>query len=249
MYKQFVLAVLKKFSIIVFIILFLSFLPSYAAGNNSINVFQPGTKPYGLTYEEHVQNFLKWVLSLPVGKNPHDELDKNPWNDKTGEDCASGQLDTNSSVFYLSGNGGGVDKWTCEVPAGKGLFIPVSMVELSLPEIASQKIEDLHTQAKKDQDSVRSLYLKIEDKEFSEEEIRKYRVHTDTFDAVFPKYAMFGVTKEGPTKAVGDGYYLITEPVPKGNYTIIYKSSILCMGLDCTEQSFAQDITYKLIVK
>lgn len=229
--------------------LFLLFLPSYAAASNSINVFPPESKPYGLTYEEHVKNFWKWALSLPAGKVDHDEFDKNPWNDRTGEDCASGQEDTNSSVFYLSGNGGHISKWTCEVPAGKGLFIPVAMVEISLPEISSQSIEDLHTLAKKDQDSVRSLYLKIEDKEFSEEDIRKYRVHTEAFDVVCPKYAMFGVNKEGPTKAVADGYHIITEPLEKGNYTINYKSSILCMGLDCTEQSFAHDITYNLNVK
>ena len=240
---------MKGISITVSIILFLSFIPLYAAGTNSINVFEPGTKPYGLTYEEHVENFWKWALSLPAGKVDHDEYDKNPWNDKTGEDCASGQLDSNSPVFYLSGNGGYVSNWTCEVPAGKGLFIPVAMVEISMPEISSQRIEDLHVIAKKDQDSVRSLYLKIEDKEFLEEDLRKYRVHTGDFDVVFPKYAMFGVTKEGPTKAVADGYHLITEPLTKGNYTIIYKSSILCMGVDCTEQSFAHDITYKLIVK
>ena len=240
---------MKLISISVSIVLFLSFLPLYASGTNSINLFQPGTKPYGLTYEEHVENFWKWALSLPAGKDDHDEFDKNPWNDKTGEDCASGQLDTNSSVFYLPGNGGYVSTWTCEVPAGKGLFIPVAMVEVSLPEISSQSIEDLHSLAKKDQDSVKSLYLKIEDKELLEEDIRKYRVHTGAFDVVYPKYAMFGVTKEGPTKAVGDGYHVITEPLTKGNYTIIYKASILCMGADCTEQSFAQDITYKLIVK
>ena len=72
------------------------------AGTNSINVFEPGTKPYGLTYEEHVENFWKWALSLPAGKVDHDEFDKNPWNDQTGEDCASGQLDSNSPVLiYL----------------------------------------------------------------------------------------------------------------------------------------------------
>ena len=105
------------------------------------------------------------------------------------------------------------------------------------------------TCTRKKRSSARSLYFKIEDKEFLEDDIRKCRVHTEDFDVAFPKYAMFGVTKEGPTKAIADGYHIITEPLTKGNYTINYKSSILCMGLDCTEQSFAHDITYNMIVK
>jgi hypothetical protein len=45
---------------------------------------------------------------------------------------------------------------------------------------------------------------------------RKYRIPTD-FEATFPKYALFGAT-EGISKAVADGYYVITEPLKKGTY-------------------------------
>ena len=37
---------------------------------------------------------------------------------------------------------------------------------------------------------------------------------------------VFGVTK-GISKGVGDDYYVITEPLEKGNYTILYKSSYM----------------------
>jgi hypothetical protein len=53
----------------------------------------------------------------------------NPWDEQDGRNCANGQSGSNSSVFYLSGNGGGVSERTCKVPAGKGLFIPVSSME------------------------------------------------------------------------------------------------------------------------
>ena len=132
---------------------------SFAAGENSVNIFPPENKPYGLPYEEHVKNFWKWIISLPP--------DKNPWPDKTGENCANGQLETNSSVFYLSGNGGGKSDRTCKVPAGKGLFIPVSPMVISDKEAPNRSVEDLNKIAKKDQDSVTSLYLKINDKEYS----------------------------------------------------------------------------------
>ena len=212
----------------------------YAAVTNSVNIFPPDSKPYGLSYEEHVKNFWKWVISLPK--------DKSPWNDPTGANCDNGQSKTNSSVFYLSGNGGGTSDRTCKVPAGKGLFIPVSPMEVSDKEAPNASVEDLHKISKKDQDSVTSLYLKINDKEYSRADLSKYRTHTGVFEVTFPKNAIFGAT-EGISKAVADGYYVITEPLAKGTYTIQYKSSLICPGTDCLEPNFAQDVKYTIIVQ
>lgn len=213
---------------------------SSAAGVNSVNIFTPENKPYGLSYEQHIINFWKWVLSLPE--------DTNPWPDENGKNCAVGQLGKNSSVFYLSGNGGGKSIRTCVVPAGKGLFIPVSPMEISDKEAPSSSIEDLHKISSKDQDSVTSLFLEIEDKEYSYDDLKKYRTHTRDFEVVFPKNAVFGAT-EGMSKAVADGFYIITEPLAKGNYTITYKSSLICPGSDCIQPNFAQDVTYTVIVE
>jgi hypothetical protein len=215
-------------------------LVSFASGQNSINIFLPQSKPYGLTYEEHVKNFWKWVLSI--------QQDKNPWDDQTGENCVIDQLETNSTIFYLSGNGGGKSERTCTVPAGKGLFIPVSPFEISDKEAPTASVKDLHKIAKKDQDSVTSLYLKINDKEYTRQDLEKYRIPTEDFEVVFPKNPIFGVT-EGISKAVADGYYVITEPLEKGNYTILYKSSLICPEIDCIQPNFAQDIKYNLIVE
>lgn len=216
-------------------------LMSAAAGVNSVNIFPPETGPYGLTYEEHVKNFWKWVISLPKNMNP--------WDDPTGKNCANGQLEMNSSVFYLSGNGGGktLDR-TCKVPAGKGLFIPVSPMEISDKEVPNASVERLHEIAKKDQDSVTSLSLKIGDKEYSFEDLKKYRIHPGDFQVIFPENAIFGATA-GPSKAAADGYYVITEPLKKGNYTIAYSSSLICPTVDCIQPNFAQDIAYVITVE
>ena len=221
--------------------LLFSFVTLPVAGSASVNIFPPGSKPYGLAYPEHIENFWKWTLGIPAKDNPI--------NDPTGEKCATGQLNNNSSVFYLTFNNGGVSERTCEVPAGKGLFIPVMQVELSDKDTPGATIEELKLSAKTDQDSVNSLYLKIGDKEYNFDDLRKYRTDTDGFDVNYADNGIFGIVEGGPTKAVADGYYIMTDPLQQGNYTVHYKSSLSCLDPGCAEPNFAQDIKYNIIAE
>jgi len=60
---------------------------------------------------------------------------------------------------------------------------------------------------------------------------------------------IFAAVKGGPTKAAADGYYVITEPLQKGNHTVHYKASLYCPGEGCLETNFAQDINYTIIAE
>ena len=62
-----------------------------------------------------------------------------------GKKCTNGQVNSNSSVFYLSHNSGGRSERVCDVPAGKGLLIPVMEVEVSEKEVPGSTEEDLHS--------------------------------------------------------------------------------------------------------
>jgi hypothetical protein len=220
-------------------ILLFSTILSPVAALNTVNIFPPGGKPYGLTYADHIKNFWKWAIKTPANENPV--------NDPTGVKCATGQENTNSSVFYLAFNNGGTSQRTCKVPAGKALFIPVMQVESSDKELPKASVADLSNSAKNDQDHVNSLYLKIGDKEYNFKDLDKYRTHTDAFEVVFPDNGIFGVLKGGVSKAVADGRYIITEPLAKGTYPIHFKSSLIDPSNPDT--NFAQDITYKIIAQ
>ena len=224
-----------------FMLLLFSATLSPVLGSNSVNIFPPGSKPYGLTFAEHQKNFWKWILEIPANESPV--------NDRTGEKCANGQSNTNSSVFYLSFNNGGISERTCKVPVGKGLLIPVMQVEWSDKEAPGASVEELHKSAKKDQDSVNSLYLKIGDKEYKYKDLIKYRTQTDVFEVVFPDNGIFGVIEGGVSKVVADGFYIITEPLTKGNYSVHFKSSLICLDLGCAEPNFAQDIKYNIVAQ
>lgn len=215
-------------------ILLFFLLLSPVAASTSVNIFPPGSTPYGLAYPEHIENYWKWALGIPAKENPI--------NDQTGEACATGQSNTNSSVFYLTFNNGGVSERVCKMPAGKALFIPVMQVEISDKDIPGAKPEDLKAETKRDQDSVNSLYLQINDKVYNYEDLIKYRTATDIFDVDYADNGIFGIVEGGPTKAHADGFYIITEPLQKGNYTVHYKSSLSCLDPNCAEPNFAQDI-------
>lgn len=185
---------------------------SFAQGSNSVGIFPLNSKPFGLSYEDHIKNYWKLALSLPN--------DVNPWNDETGNMCRNGQESLNSSIFYLPTGGGGNFTRVCKIPAGSGIFIPVLVGEFSLLELGKDaKPEDLPVSAKNDKDNMHVFTLDIGDKKLDTEDLRKYGIVTSLFNLTFPENNLFG-TEPGSTLAAADGYYVITEPLKNGTYVI-----------------------------
>lgn len=219
---------------------------------NSVKIFPPDSKPFGITYDKHAENYWKWILSLPTTNSAY--------KDSTGEKCAVGQTDSNSSVFYLAGGGGGKHDRTCKIPAGKGILIPILHVTFSEKEVPNASVQELSRLAKIDQDHVTSLYLEINGEKIFDEKyprgianeqnsaVAKYRTHTNPFEAIYPVNALYGVSP-GPSKVVADGFYILTEPLDKGTYDVVFKGTIFCELAECLDVTFAQDMNYKLIVE
>jgi hypothetical protein len=222
------------------ILLFCAVSPPVLA-STSPSIFPPDSKPYGLAYTDHAQNFWQWLLSIPASQNPTEDL--------TGERCMNGQENSNSSVVYLSPSPGGKAERECIVPTGKGLLIPVMVMEISDKEAPGSTVEDLHNAATKDQDGVNSLYLNVDNAEYTFDDLTNYRIHTNVFEVVWPDNGAFGVREGGPSNAVADGHYIITEPLTSGNHSIHYKSSLSCPDPVCIEPVFAQDVKYNIIAK
>jgi len=204
-----------------------------------VDFFAVGEKPFGRGYEDYVKDYWKLFLSIPA--------DSNPFEDQTGEKCTYGQNNT-KNVFFLTGNSGGKTVKNCQIPAGLSLLIPIITVEASQAETPGATIDELHKIAKNDQDHVTSLYLKINGTEITHDDLLKYRIHTGDFDIEFPDNAIFGAGA-GPSKAVADGYYVITKPLSPGAYNIEFSGSIACLGADCVEPSFITHNIYNLVVK
>jgi hypothetical protein len=213
---------------------------SLGQSSNSVELIPINKKPFGLSYEQHIINYWKFIL--PINKT------ENPAEDPTGSHCTQGQNLSDSSIFYLHANDGGVSEKTCKMPAGKGLFIPILQAESSTAEEPGATIDKLHQTVTKDQDRANALSLTINDKNYNFDELKKYRVPTKDFQVTFPKDSIFSATP-GPATSVTDGYQVITTPLAPGNYTIKFKGSTQCIGTedpDCA--TFSSDNTYHLIV-
>ena len=216
--------------------------------SNTTNIFTPSAKPFNLTYQDHAKNFWKWLVSIPKTHTPESDL--------TGEHSATGQTN-NSPIFFLSigPNRRPAVKRSCTISNGKGILIPVMVVVVSdkeVPEIPNPTINDLRRKAKKDQDSVTNMHLRIDNEEFNMDDLKKYRIHTGVFNVKFPKNALWDLS-EGPAKAIAGGHYIITKSLPKGEHTIHWKSELKCIDREgepkCIDNSFIQDIKYTVEVK
>jgi hypothetical protein len=108
----------------------------------------------------------------------------------------------------------------------KSVLIPVMTVVATEKEYPGSSLAELANIVKEDQDSVRALSLEIEGQTYTFDDLRKYRKATGEFEVTFPENGIFGVTEEGPSNAVANGYYLVTEPLSQGNYTIQYKGAL-----------------------
>jgi hypothetical protein len=208
---------------------------------NSVEILPRNSKPYGLSYEEHVKSY--WKHTLLLNKTGH------PWYDIDGSKCRVGQEKFNSSIFYLPTNGGDISNRTCKIRSGLGILIPIIVGESSLKESPEAKITDLPQIAKLDQDKMNHLELQINDKKFSEEEIRKYSVLTSPFNVIFAKDPLFAGKGGGPTVSAADGYYVLTAPLPKGTYMIHTHGDMCNNPLNCGPEDFTTTVNTKLIVE
>jgi hypothetical protein len=214
---------------------------------NTNKIFSPYATPYNLKYEDYATLFWQWLVSIPKESNPHD--------DSTGKLATNGQTMSTLPVFFLCiGSSERPVIRKCHVPKGKGILIPLMVVELCYKEVKDRTnhTEDyLRRKCKKDQDSVTEMYLRIDNEEYKIEDLSKYRIHTDEFDVKFPQNAIWDVS-EGPAKAVADGHYILSKPLSRGEHIVHWKSSLTCVNREgepkCVDSNFVQNIKYTITV-
>jgi hypothetical protein len=109
-------------ALVVMVLLLALAAPAVTQARGHATVFPPGSKPYGLSYNQWGARWLQWALAIPVHVDPNnpDAGFLNPYFVYTDANCAIGQ----SGPVWFLGNGGtmGATPRTCTVPAGKALM-------------------------------------------------------------------------------------------------------------------------------
>ena len=173
-------------------------------------------KPFGKSWEKWIEEWCKWLLSIPK--------DRNPANDETGINSSQEQKDEN--VWFLAGTFGNnlPVRRKCTIPESKAILFPIADKEDSFAEDQEfNNVEELSIRARTCMDRLTYLRLIVDGKRLLN--LEKYRVHSQVFKFAFPGNNVYDV-KPGITSSVCDGYWAFLKPLPTGSHEIHFSAKI-----------------------
>ena len=171
--------------------------------------------PFGVSYGELSSNWWQWATSIPKVSNPV--------SDTTGAFAFAGQ---HGKIWFLAGNGGGVDERTITLPANTPLFIPVLNAlffdDGTTGAIAEDEIRTLLT----DFNANPTLELTVDYQPLPGEAI--YHVQSDLFTTAFPEHHLFeefDVPQGIYDISFADTYFVMLKPLAPGAHVIKIKGA------------------------
>ena len=207
-------------------------------------VVPPDGTYHGKNYAEWSAAALKWSLELP--------LEGHPAIDSPDFDVSTGQ---SGNVWFIGGPFGTVER-TGTIPKNKALFISLVNVEASDLEAppfygATEAEQRAIAEFFGDHMVVASLVFTIDG--VSVEHLDQFRFSSPQYDFTAPSPWIFGETG-GDGTSVGDGYYVLLEPLSSGQHTIHFEAlfhvdagEVPEFGPDALDLPI--DMTYHLEVK
>jgi hypothetical protein len=215
--------------------------PSGGAGNANPGIAPPDSTPHGKSYSEWVAAFWQWSLALPLEGHPF--LD----TDEAHFDFAAHQ---SGKVWFWSAPDGPLTRHVT-LPAGNWLFLTLRDVEVSSledPPFRGDTEAEQRTQAEWFADHIINVFCVIDGVEV--QNLQDYRFASPQFHFKAPTPWIFGDVG-GQGTSVGDGYYLMLNPLPVGHHTIHYGGTFHFepgeLGDDAID--LPKDITIEMDVK
>lgn len=177
--------------------------------NNTMScLFDPKERPFGHTWQYWTTRWWQWLLSIPTVDNPA--------TDTTGDKASIQQ--SNQYVWFLTGTTGFRAERTVRIPSGKAILFPVINVTISNAEEPTLNTDtDLISFVKRHMDDIVEKRANIDGEDIFISE--KFRVRSRPFKFSFPSNNIFGA-RDGPSRGVGDGYWIFMKPLQRGTHTI-----------------------------
>lgn len=208
-----------------------------AAEADDLEILPPKTTYQGKTYPQWAAAFWKWALELPLDGHPFNDCMKDFSTQQTG------------NVWYWSAPDGTV---SCNetMPEGKAVFLTLRDAETSSledPPFYGASEQAQRANSKWLADHIVGLFCLIDGEPV--EHIYAYRFLSPQIHFNAPTPWIFGTTG-GPGTSVGDGYYLMLEPLSPGRHVIHYGGTFHFnageLGPDPLD--FPKDVTLTLTV-
>lgn len=200
--------------------------------NHNPGIFPPRSEPFGRSYGEWGDAWVRWAYSFPA--------DQNPITDTTGQYAAVGQ---SGPVWFLAGTAGGAAERSIKVPEGKALFFPVAeWTWINMPAYGDNpwsRAQEAYTRGviAGFVDDYVNLSCQIDGREVNLDDYRFQTPRGHAYMVTLPDNNLWGVAAGTYGPSVDDGYWLMLAPLSHGHHTIHFtaaQGSLFSWSLDVT---------------
>ena len=190
-------------------------------------VVEPGQELFGKSYNELAGKWTNWLTAEPIATNPAFDPD--------GSFC---DLNQEGDVWFLASTFGGVVDRTCEIPAGKAIFLSLGGVFLSFsPEFPAAgdpclqmatDVEKVRCDVNNDVPVAPGISFKASLDGVPVRDLFAYRAQSQpggfTLRVPNPSFLTdLGFAPGDRSPAVADGYFLYLKPLKPGVHNLSFR--------------------------
>jgi len=201
--------------------------------SSSPSTFLKGSTPYGVPYEDWMTKWWQWNMQLP--KDQHPQLLGSTLNK-----CLVGE---SGNVSFLTQSLQGKTEYSCTIPAGNAIMIPISTGECTSDEAKSSIPADM-------------MKCATEGNKYLTFDVTVDGVRLNGLDQNDARSKVFNMTvpennflelKPGQWNAVTGGYFAFLKPLPIGNHEVSISARVT-NPID-PSYNFNYDTLYRLKVQ
>lgn len=171
-------------------------------------LFQSRERPFGRTWQYWTTRWWQWFLSIPkMDNHTKDNFEEKSYVERS-----------DPNVWFLASTIGGRVERTIRIHSGKAILFPVINVTISNSEDPTLSTDtEMITYVTRHMNDIVKKQASIDGEDLFISE--KFRVQTPPFNFSYASDNIFGA-REGPTRGVGDGYWIFMRPLKPGKHNI-----------------------------
>jgi hypothetical protein len=225
-----------------------------------IQLFSPDSTPKGIPYKDLGKIWMNWAVSIPAAEGPNSPDPETEGLKISGpyQDCIMGE--SNNTVFLIANKGLNAGKpdssaiernTNCTIGSDKNILFPLIFEECDYGWVSGKTDEKL-VECALERNPYAKIQFSIDGETLFDGYLpqNEYYMRTDYFDLFIPRDNLFGAPKEstGIQRALVDGAFIMTHPIPPGLHTIVITINQLKDPLECEKSCLNRVITYRLNV-